>query len=361
METKDTAVTKGGDYSLVNSVATRVRAYIERGELVLPANYSPENALKSAWLILQETVDKEKRPVLQTCSQASIANCLLDMIVQGLSPGKRQAYFIAYGSKLMCQRSYFGTMAVAERVAGASDIWAEVVYAGDEFEYELSHGQKTITKHSQKLGNIKLGDIVAAYCVIEFGNDKPSYTEIMTIEQIKTAWSKSKMNPDSPSSTHSLYPEEMAKRTVINRACKKLINSSSDSNLFLESFNKADEEATETEMTEEIAEHANKDIIDVDIETGEIVEEEPMVPEIPPKTETPPATETKKTQRDPASLKTIAEMTRACFDDFGLQPAQVVEELGYSNKIEIVELPKDCYLKIKATYGARQEEGEPGF
>ncbi|HJZ11182.1 MAG TPA: recombinase RecT, partial [Acidobacteriota bacterium] len=37
----------------------------ERG-LALPANYNPTNALISARLILNQTLDKTKRPVLET-------------------------------------------------------------------------------------------------------------------------------------------------------------------------------------------------------------------------------------------------------------------------------------------------------
>jgi len=95
----------------VDIVAAKVREFQERGELDLPPNYSPENAMKSAWLILQNTFDKNKKPVLHACTKDSIANSLLDMIVQGLNPAKKQCYFIAYGNQLVCQRSYFGTMA----------------------------------------------------------------------------------------------------------------------------------------------------------------------------------------------------------------------------------------------------------
>ena len=286
-------------YDIVKSTTATLRKFTERGELRLPDNYSIENALKAAWLALQETEDKNHVPVLRACSQASIANALLDMAVQGLNPGKKQCYFIAYGKKLLCQRSYFGTMAVAERVAGATDIWAEVVYKGDEFEYEIKHNRKDVTKHTQKIENVG-ADIIAAYCVIEFGNGKPDYTEIMTIEQIRKSWAKSKMQ--GTGSTHSQFPDEMAKRTVISRACKKFINASSDSNLFLEHFNRSDEEQAEEEVAEEIEENANGDIIDVDIETGEILEgdtEEEGVEESPEKEEPPKPVIPRATKRQP--------------------------------------------------------------
>src|SRR5690606_20910731 len=152
----------------------------ERGEIHFPANYSPENAMKSAWLILQNTLDREKRPVLEVCTKDSIANSLLDMVVQGLNPAKKQGYFIAYGKQLVFQRSYFGTMAVTKRVTGAKDICAEVVYEGDEFEFEISRGRKKITKHKQTVASINGGKIVAAYCTIVF-DDEREYTDIMTM------------------------------------------------------------------------------------------------------------------------------------------------------------------------------------
>lgn len=247
----------------VDIVAAKVRQFQEKGELHLPPNYSAENAMKAAWLILQETVDKDKKPALQVCTRDSIANSLLDMVVQGLNPAKKQGYFIVYGNKLVFQRSYFGTMAVTKQVANAQDIVAQVVYKGDEFLYEIKSGRKYIIKHIQKIENINHENIIAAYCTILF-KDGSEYTDIMTFDQIKKAWSKSKMSPEKDGSTHKEFPEEMAKKTVINRTCKKYINSSNDSNLFLHHFNRSDEEITEAEVAQEIEENANSEPIDVD-------------------------------------------------------------------------------------------------
>src|SRR5690625_4382272 len=60
----------------VDVVAERVRQFQERGEIHFPANYSPENAMKSAWLILQNTQDRNKKPALEVCTKDSIANSL---------------------------------------------------------------------------------------------------------------------------------------------------------------------------------------------------------------------------------------------------------------------------------------------
>ncbi|WP_373786230.1 recombinase RecT, partial [Jeotgalibaca porci] len=73
---------------------------LEKTGLSLPANYNPQNALKSAFFKLQETKDRDGNLALTVCTKESIANSLLDMVVQGLSPAKTQCYFIVYGNAL---------------------------------------------------------------------------------------------------------------------------------------------------------------------------------------------------------------------------------------------------------------------
>jgi recombination protein RecT len=262
---------------VVDVVEARVRQFKQSGELQFPANYSPENAMKSAWLTLQGISDRNGKPALEVCTKDSVANSLLDMVVQGLTPAKKQGYFIVYGNKLVFQRSYFGTMAVAKQVdSSIEDIFAEVVYEGDAFKYRINRGKKEITEHEQALENINGGKIKAAYCLIVNKDGEVKRTEIMTMDEIKQAWKQSQMRPVDEKgnikagSTHDKFTAEMCKKTVINRACKAIINSSSDSNLFKRSFNRADEIATEEKVEQEIIENANGDIIDI---APEVVDE----------------------------------------------------------------------------------------
>ena len=255
---------------VVDVVSDKVQQFIHRGELSLPVGYSPENAMKSAWLILQSTVDREKTPVLKACTKDSIANALLDMVVQGLNPMKKQGYFIAYGKQLAFQRSYFGTMAVAKQVDDTiADIIAEVVYDADTFKYAMVRGKKEIALHEQALENVNGKKIKAAYCLIIDHDGAIKKTEIMTFDEIKQAWKKSQMNPlddkgeVKPSSTHGMYTADMCKKTVINRACKTIINASSDSHLFRQSVSRSDEIQTEAEVAAEIEAEANSEVIDI--------------------------------------------------------------------------------------------------
>ncbi|QAS54625.1 recombinase [Halobacillus litoralis] len=268
----------------VDVVAGKVKQFQEKGELHFPTNYSPENAMKSAWLKLQEIKTGKQdgyRPVLEVCSKDSVANSLLNMVVQGLNPAKNQGYFIAYGHSLTFQRSYFGTMAVTKRVTGAQSIDANVIYKGDEVDYEMKHGKITNLTHKQKFGNIDKEKIDGAYAVIVLPNDQVYY-ELMTMDEIRQAWSKSQMwgkdqKEEKKGSTHDEFKQEMAKKTVINRACKKFINSSDDGSLVIDHFNQTDESAEEAQVEEEISNNANGDVIDIEYNEPE-PEQEPEQP-----------------------------------------------------------------------------------
>jgi len=112
------------------------------------------------------------------------------------------------------------------------------------------------------------GNIVAAYCTIIFDDDR-QFTDNMTWAEIQKAWSKSKNNPDREGSTHKDFAQEMARRTVINRACKRYLNSSDDGSLLMYHVNRADEVAAEAEVEAEIAENANQELIDIEYEVAE--------------------------------------------------------------------------------------------
>jgi len=55
-----------------------------------------------------------------------------------------------------------------------------------------------------------------------------------------------------------------------------------------------------------------------------------------------------KLKRDPETIRTSAELYRACHEDFKLQPKDVLKELGYSSQADITETPAECYRKITA-------------
>ena len=213
---------------MVEKVLTTVNSLKEIGGIALPPDYSAENALRSAWLILQDMKDRANLPVLKTSTPDSIANSLFNMVVQGLNPAKRQCSFILYGDKLTMQREYAGSIALARRYSAMKNIYAGVIYKGDVFEYAIdtTTGMKKITVHAQRMENLDDAKIMGAYAVVTF-DDGSVNTEIMTMAQIQKSWEQGPTKGKSPA--HSNFPGEMAKKTVINRACKLLIASSDDS------------------------------------------------------------------------------------------------------------------------------------
>jgi recombination protein RecT len=95
----------------------------------------------------------------------------------------------------------------------------------------------------------------------------------MTWDQIQAAWSKSKMNPNGKDSTHSQFQSEMVKRTVLNRALKRYINSSNDDHLFLQELNRELSESVEASIAEDVDAHANQDVLEIPETLDEAVDD----------------------------------------------------------------------------------------
>jgi recombination protein RecT len=278
---EETNLSKKEESGIVNDVLLKIKKFEQYGELKIPKDYNAENALKSAYLILTDLKDRDNKPVLTSCTKESIANSLLDMVVQGLSPLKKQCAFVSFGGKLTLVREYPGNIALAKRFGGVKSVTANVIYAGDEFEYSIDSktGIKMVTKHVQKLENIDK-EIKGAYATLIL-NDDSTYVDIMSIMQIKMSWLQGFAKGQSPA--HKSFTGEMAKKTVISRACKLFVSSSDDSGVYEEG------EEKEKEEKEKIAEMNFDDAEEIKQETKieEVVEqtkpEEEPISEIPKK------------------------------------------------------------------------------
>ena len=251
--------------NISEQVMARIDALTADGSMTLPSNYSVENHLRSAWLILQSTVTREGKPALQVCTKDSIATAMFDMVLQGLSVSKKQGYFIVYGNELTFQRSYFGTIALAKRTGSIKgEPVANVIYEGDEFIYEIDPktARINIVKHSQKIENIDNTKIKGAYALVTLPDGSTQVT-IMSWSQIQKAWGQGATKGNSPA--HKNFAEEMAKKTVIGRACKAIINSSDDAWLY-DGKNDDTEVDTAARQREAIANETKTNVEDVTYE-----------------------------------------------------------------------------------------------
>ena len=262
--------------AFIDGLSKQLQKKCEYG-LSFPDDYNVANALTGAYLVLKETTDKSGKPILETCSQVSIANALMDMCVLGLNVQRKQGYFIAYGGKCQFQRSYFGNITIARRF-GLKDIHAEVIYEGDNFVYHIEDGNKILDKHEQSIINIDNDKIIGAYAVVIM-QDGTKMLEVMNMKQIKQSWQQGYGYKEG-SGTHSKFADQMAKKTVINRALKGIINTHGDAFVqeadeHTEDINPADKIAVD--VAYEIAENSNKEEF--------IINEPPAIEEKPePKT-----------------------------------------------------------------------------
>ena len=235
-------------------VLNTINDNIASGQLVLPEDYVVGNALKSAYLTLQSIKDKNYKPAMEVCTQKSIANALLDMIVMGLNPAKKQCYFIVRGNELTMMPSYFGNQMALKRLPSIKDVWANVIYDGDTIEIENQNGRDILKSHETSFTN-RDNQIVGAYAVVEKSDGEKLYT-FMTKKEIDACWNKSSSKDHK---VHEEFGSEMAKKTVINRACKNYVNTSSDADMLVQAINRT----IDNEYKEEEPKKDDKVVVDI--------------------------------------------------------------------------------------------------
>jgi len=280
---------------ITNMVLSRVNDMVGTGAIKMPEGYAHENAVRSAFLILQD-MKKDNKPVLEVCTKASIANSILRMTIQGLNPYKHHGAFIVYGNKLIFQEEYAGWKALAKRYAGVQKIYHVVVYEGDEFEYEIIDGCKIVTKHVQKVENIDMNKIKYAYATAVF-EDGSKESEIMTITQIKSSWQMGATKGQSPA--HKNFPDKMSEKTVCNRLCRKLVNASDDGDTFAHYEDNDDDKTTIEIESNDVQDISFDD--DIQEVAEEVVEEKETKKTEPKEEEKPTETKTPKDSKPSAT------------------------------------------------------------
>ena len=135
-----------------------------------------------------------------------------------------------YGGNLQVQPSYFGKIAQLKELPEIKSIKSDVVREGEDFtfdDFKISH-KKTL----ETLDN----PIVAAYAIIQT-HDGDETIEVMSAAQINQSWAQSKSKKLTftkhgqkhlvpVNDVQAKFPDQMAKRTVISRAAKFVVNTS---------------------------------------------------------------------------------------------------------------------------------------
>lgn len=245
-------------FNIALGVEQKVAAMLDARTIDLLPGYPWRNALKAAWLRIQDQTAKfgehKGQLVLAFCTPSSVANALLDMVVQGLDPTMEQVDFIPYDVILTCSRSRWGDEALAQRLGLiVGGVATQPIYAGDVLEFEILDGRYRILKHVQTFESLEKGDVTGAYAIGTLPTGE-KVADIMTKAQIQASWSMGRnTRSDRP---HLVFEGEMAKRTVARRFLKPLLNAAVNrlDPQLAAAITRSDEDA-EHEATSEAREH----------------------------------------------------------------------------------------------------------
>jgi recombination protein RecT len=173
----------------------------------------------------------QNQPKLLACTRQSIFNACMKCAQDGLLPDNREAAIVPFGESEDGQRKANDQATYMPMIAGIrkkarnsgelSDWYAEVVHAGDEFDYQLGDDPHILHKPALKGGRAR--PITHAYSIAKF-KDGGISREVMTIdevEDIRRKYSRSKRGPWSDPIT---YPE-MVRKTVARLHSKQLPSS----------------------------------------------------------------------------------------------------------------------------------------
>jgi len=183
----------------------------------LPASITPERMIGVFTMVLRSS------PELAQCTQSSLIAAVIQTVQLGLTPGNiGHCHFIPFRNKgnleVQFVIGYKGIVELLNRCGKATLLSTEIVYEGDEFEYELGLNPKL--RHIPAWDKEKM-PIRGVYCVAKnlVADEKVFvYMDKSEIDKVKSS-SKASQSDFSPWNT---WYSEMAKKTVVKRICKLL-------------------------------------------------------------------------------------------------------------------------------------------
>lgn len=279
---------KAGTSQILSQAIGQYTEMLENNEFDKPENYSYKNAIQQARYLLTKPAEGGKnqgKAIVDICTPQSILQSVMEMAQKGLNPDKKQCYFIPYGNTCTLSVSYQGNVALAKRSGqDIGEVYGYAVYKADKFEleFDITKGTYKIKTYHPNVNDWKKDDIIGAFAVITDKAGEVKYTEYMTMEQIRAAWSMGAAKGNSPA--HRNFPDQQAIKTVKSRAVKSFVNTADDSDIvgndeksiaYTDSTFKEELEANANTLELDIStpEEIKEVPANVDLDTGEILEE----------------------------------------------------------------------------------------
>lgn len=224
----DLATIEKSAVKLAQDTSDWINKNIRDNKITVPEGYNVSNEITMALMMIAQTNDKNGRPALETCTRESIMTQLRLMAQNGVSMAQKQCYPIVRGTKLCIDTSYFGTISVIKRLMPGYDVRANVIYKDDTYDYIWNEETQCyqVTNIRSSIEN-RDKPIVGAYgTIFEKATGKVIFSEVMSWKEILTSWSHAKTDK-----VQKEFPQEMAKRTLIQRMCKLFLNTEKMSNV----------------------------------------------------------------------------------------------------------------------------------
>lgn len=198
--------------TLLKSAESQIR-------MALPKHMTPERMMRVAVTAFSKT------PALQKCSVLSIASCVVQASELGLelTGPLGQAYMVPYWNKntgcdeAQFQVGYRGLMELAYRSGRVDSIQARIAYRNDRFQ--CAYGTKPKIDHVPAQSDEGEPAWVYAIAIMKGGGVDFEVMSVAQINKHRAKYSKQKQTQFNP--WESAW-EEMAKKTVIRRLCKRL-------------------------------------------------------------------------------------------------------------------------------------------
>lgn len=198
--------------------------YIKRNNIIVSKNYDLGKAMNSLYLNLIQVKDKNNKPALEVCSEASIREAVMDCVNKELNVGRSQGYYIVYGDKLQFQPSYFGLCKMARDLANVNII-SNVIRDGEDADMETRIDGSIIIHHKPSIKCLN-NEIIAVYAVgTDVDTGRVVNSDIMSVEEAQKSLAKSKTG----GSVAKEFKNQMLRKVVERRLAKHFINKADDS------------------------------------------------------------------------------------------------------------------------------------
>lgn len=191
---------------------------------LLPKAISPQR-LFQVWATVLS-----RNPNLAECSQSSFVGAMMQTAAIGLDPTPQLGlcyYTPRWNGTKKCNEiqfiiGYQGYIALAKNSGDVSDVYAQIVFEKDEFDFQ--YGTKPFIHHKPSMATEKeKGEKLGAYAVWFLTGNSVPHIEWMPMEDIEKVKKKSdslKSEKGAKFSPWNEWPDLMARKSVIRRSQK---------------------------------------------------------------------------------------------------------------------------------------------